>query len=128
MALHIKYFPYDSREFPPENHLLHAFVSSLPVILASYNRRVVKLLSHVDNWHICAKAVQSLSFLTIIFYSGPMVICIQEDVCVLIANRSSYKIICHSSQERSNARWGGGEGARLHSTFSHRLTKSENIM
>ena len=80
MALHIKYSSYDSREFPPENHLLHAFVSSLPVILASYNRRVVKLLSHVDSWHICAKAVQSLSFLNIIFDSETMVICIQEDI------------------------------------------------
>ena len=57
---YIKYSSYDSREFPPENHLLHAFVSSLPVILASYNRRVVKLLSHVDSWHICAKAVKKL--------------------------------------------------------------------
>ena len=44
------------------------------VILASYNRRVVKFLSHVDSWHICAKAVQSLSLLNIIFDSGPMVI------------------------------------------------------
>ena len=50
MALHIKYSSYDSREFPPENLLLHAFVSSLPVILASDNRRIVKLLSHVDSW------------------------------------------------------------------------------
>ena len=80
MALHIKYSSYDSREFPPENHLLHALVSSLPVILASYNRRVVKLLSHVDSWHICAKAVQILSFLNIIFDSGPMMIYIQEDI------------------------------------------------
>ena len=77
MALHIKYSSYDSREFPPENHLLHAFVSSLPVTLASYNRPVEKLLSHVDSWHICAKAVQSLSSLNIIFDSEPMVICIQ---------------------------------------------------
>ena len=80
MALHIKYSSYDSREFPPENHLLHAFVSSLTAILASYNRRVVKLLSHVDSWHICAKAVQSLSFLNIIFNWETMVICIQEDI------------------------------------------------
>ena len=80
MALHIKYSSYDSREFPHENHLIHAFVSSLPVILASYNRRVVKLLSHVDSWHICAKAVQSLSFFNIIFDSETMVICIQEDI------------------------------------------------
>ena len=67
-------------KFHPKSHLLYAFVSSLPVILASYNRRVVKLLSHVDSWHICAKAVQSLSFLNIIFDSEPMVICIQEDI------------------------------------------------
>ena len=82
MALHIKYSSYVSPEFPPENHLLHAFVSSLPVILDSYNRRVVKLLSHVDSncWHICAKAVQGLSFLNISFDSEPMVICIQEDI------------------------------------------------
>ena len=80
MALHIKYSSNDSREFPPETHLLHAFVSSLPVILASYNRCVVKLLSHVDSWHICAKAVQSLSFLNLIFDSETMVICIQEDI------------------------------------------------
>ena len=79
-GLIIKYSSYDSREFPSESQLLHAFVRSLPVILASYNRRVVKLLSHVDSWNICAKAVQSLSFLNIIFDSGPMVICIQEDI------------------------------------------------
>ena len=78
MALHIKYSSYDSRELVPENHLLHAFVSSLPVILASYNRRDVKL-SHVDSWHICAKAIQSLSFLNISFDSETMMLCIQED-------------------------------------------------
>ena len=80
MALQIKYSSYESREFPPENHLLHAFVSSLPVILASYNRRVVKLMSHVGSWHICEIAVQNLSFLNLFFDSEPMVICIQEDI------------------------------------------------
>ena len=62
MALHTKYSSYDSREFPPENHLLHAFVSSVPVILASYNRRVVKLSSHVDSWHICARIIPQHNF------------------------------------------------------------------
>ena len=80
MAIHIKNSSYDSREFPPENHILHAFVSGLPVILASYNGHVVKLLSQIDSWHICAMAVQSLSFLNIIFDTEPMVICIQEDI------------------------------------------------
>ena len=95
MALHIKYSSYDSGEFPPENHLLHAFVSSIPVILAFYNRRVVKLLSHVDSWHICAKAVQSLSFLNISFDSEPMLICIQEDI--MRFNRKQKKLQKHMS-------------------------------
>ena len=56
-------------------------------------------------------------------------ICIQEDIMRFNRKQKySYKITCHSSQERSNAIWIGGEGARLYSTFSHRLTKSENIM
>ena len=106
MALHINYSSYDSREFPPENHLLHALVSSLPVILASYNRRVVKLLSYVDSWHICAKAVQSLSFLNIGFDSEPMVICIQKDIMRFNRERSGYKNINHSSQEGSKCEMG----------------------
>ena len=95
MTLLIKYSSYDSREIPPENHLLHAFVSSLPVILASYNRRVVKLLSQVDSWHICAKAVQSLSFLNIFFDSETMVICIQEDI--MRFNRKQKQLQNHMS-------------------------------
>ena len=72
--------PHDSRAFPPENQLLYAFVSSLPVILASYNRRVVKFLSYVDNWHNCAMTVQSLSFHHIFFVLEQAVISIQEDI------------------------------------------------
>ena len=55
-------------------------MSSLPVILASYNRYDVKFLSYIDNWHKGAMAVQSLSFLNIIFDSEPMVVCIQEHI------------------------------------------------
>ena len=117
MVLHIQYSSYDSREFPPENQLLHAFVSSLPVILAYYNRRVVKCLSYVDNWHICAMAVQNLPFLNIIIDSEPMKICIQEDICVLMANRSSCKTFVTRPQRDQSARLVGGEGAMLHSTF-----------
>ena len=33
-----------------------------------------------------------------------------------------------SLKRGEKTRWGGGEGAGLHSTFSHQLTKSENMM
>ena len=40
--------------------------------------------------------------------------------------RKQKKLKNHMSGQK--ARWGGGEGAGLHSTFSHQLTKSENMM
>ena len=47
-GLTYKQFSNDSRAFPRVNEILHANVSSLPVILASTYRRVVKFLSNVD--------------------------------------------------------------------------------
>ena len=48
----------DSRAFPPGNHFLHAFMSSLPLILASYIR-LVTFLSYINNVHNSMIAVQS---------------------------------------------------------------------
>ena len=39
---HLKQSISDSRVFPPENEIVHAFVSCVPVIFASTNRRVIK--------------------------------------------------------------------------------------
>ena len=58
-----KQLSYDSRAFPPGNESLHAFVSCLPLIHASYNILVVKFLSYINSVHKSVIAAQSLSFL-----------------------------------------------------------------
>ena len=68
----------DSRAFPHGNQLLHAFVRSLPLILASYNRLVVTFLSYFNNVHNSMIAVQSVYIIPQKnFDSEPMVRCIQ---------------------------------------------------